>query len=208
MELRYYLREIWAYKFAILAAVVVTAVVVFAVTNSFERTYTAAAQLVVTAGLGSDGSDTDDVINAPRLGQTYAVLATTRPILQDVIELADLSYSPSELAANISVTADLDTPFMTIAVVDADPAAAAAAANAMADVLVELATLEALGETPEIQLLRVVEQASVPDDPSAPRVMFSTALSAAAALAACLLALALVVYIRADESTSKSPRLQ
>jgi capsular polysaccharide biosynthesis protein len=205
MELRHYLREVWAYKFGILAAVVVTALIVFLVTNSSPKVYTAESRLVVTAGLGSDGSDTDDVEAAPRLGQTYAVLAGTRPILQEVIDRAELPYDVAELSPRVSTVASLDTPFLSITVEDGDPELAALTANTMAEVLVERGTIAAVPATendpgrPEIRLLAAVEEATVPDDPSAPRVLFSTALSAAAALAACLVLLALVVYIRADE---------
>lgn len=202
MELRHYLHEVWAYKVGILAAVVITAVIVFLGTNSSPAVYTAQARMVVTAGLGSDGSNTDDVQGAPRLGQTYAVLAGTRPVLEDVIDRAELSFEADELGARVTTVASLDTPFMTITVGDGDPAVAALIANTMADVLVERATIPAIPASgdvagrPEIILLATVEDAGIPDDPSAPRVLFSTALSGAAALAACLVLLALMGYVR------------
>lgn len=206
MELRYYLREVWAYKFGIVAAVVVTALVVFVVTSGSPKVYTAESRLVVIAGLGSDGSDTDDVQGAPTLGQTYAVLAGTRPVFQEVIDRADLPYDVDGLGRNVTTVASLDTPFMTITVDDGDPRRAALIADTMAEVLVERATIPAIPPTaddegrPEVNLLATVESATIPDDPSAPRVMFSTVLSGAVALAACLVLLALKVYIRADES--------
>ncbi len=202
MELRTYLREVWKYLFLVITAVVVSSAVVFVVSSSSEKVYTAEARLVVTAGLGTDGTGTDNVLAAPRVGQTYAVLATTRPVLIDVIRLARLPYDPVELLLRLSVTANLDTPFLVISMTDESPTRAAATANALADVLVETATIPPTGDATGQQLLAIIERADVPDDPSGPRVLFSTALGAAAAFVAALVILAVVAYVRRDPVVS------
>ena len=84
---------------AIIAFVVFwAAAAAFVISNMSNKTYTATAQLVVAAGLGTDPTGTGDVLNAPRIGATYAELATTRPVLLDVIKRASLPYDPVELA--------------------------------------------------------------------------------------------------------------
>ncbi len=198
MELSQYLREVWNYKFRILLVVGITGVFVFVITSTMPKVYTAEARLVVTAGLGTDGRGTDDVLAAPRVGQTYAVLATTRPFLQEVIDRSGVPYTPEEMLLQLTVTADLDTPFLGIAMTDPSPVRAAAVANALADVLIEEASVAATAETPAEKLLTIVELATAPEDPSAPRVLFSTAIGAGAALLAALVAIAFAAYIRPD----------
>jgi capsular polysaccharide biosynthesis protein len=161
-----------------------------------QAVYSARATLVVTSGLGTEGNGTGDVAIAPRLGQTYAVLATTRPVLVDVIERAALPYDLEELTRRLSVTADLDTPFISITMNDPIPSRAAATANALADVLVEMASIPPTDDAAARTILAVVEPASVPLEPSGPRVVFNTVLAAAASFVASLFFIAMTLYLR------------
>jgi capsular polysaccharide biosynthesis protein len=196
MDLRAFLSEVRAHARLILISIVVTPALVYGVSNSLPRTYEATARLVVNAGLGHLGAGSDDVLAAPKLGQTYAILATTRPVLQEVIDRAHLPYDPIALGKNMVVESELESPFVTVTMTDPDPNVAAAAANAMSQALVELAT-DKTGATP-LELLSIVEPASVPDDPIAPRPLFNTLLAGAAVLVLTLLLLALAVYLRDD----------
>lgn len=202
MELRSYLREVWNYRYRIIFVVAITTVFMFAITSTMTKVYTAESRLVVRAGLGTEGRGTDDVLAAPRVGQTYAVLATTRPFLQEVIDLAVVPYTPEALLLQLTVTANLDTPFMVISVNDGNPERAARVANALAEVLIEKATIPPITtvgeEAPETRLLELVEPATVPDEPSAPRVLFSTAIGAAGSLLVALVAIAFAAYLRPD----------
>lgn len=204
MELRTYLREVWQYLLLIVLGVAAAAALGFLVSNTGERVYTAEARIVVTAALGSDGGAADDVLAAPSIGQTYAVLATTRPVLLDVIERADLAYEPSELLLRLIVTATPDTPFVVIEMSDPSPATAARTANAAADALVELASTPVTGGAAARDLLSIVERASIPNDPSGPRVLFNTILAAATALIAGLAALSVGAYLRDDAAARPS----
>jgi capsular polysaccharide biosynthesis protein len=198
MELRTYLRQVWQYLLLIVVIVAVASVLVFLISSSSTRVYTAEARLVVTAGLGADGTGTDNVLAAPRVGQTYAVMATTRPVLLNVIREAGLPYDPAELARRLTVTADLDMPFLEISMTDESPTRASTTVNALADVLVEMATVPPSADAAGRGLLSVVQRAAVPDEPSGPRVLFSTALGATTALVAGLVILAVVAYVRRD----------
>ena len=201
MDLRAFLREVRAHIRLILISIVVTPALVYGVSNSLPRTYEATARLVVNAGLGHLGAGSDDVLAAPKLGQTYAILATTRPVLQQVIDDAKLPYDPIALSKNISVESELESPFLTIVMTDPDADIAAKAANAMSQALVKLATDQS-GPTP-LELLSIVEPASVPDDPIAPRPLFNTLLAGAAVLVLTLLLLAVAVYLRDDTAGSE-----
>ncbi len=162
--------------------------------------------LVVTAGLGLSANGTDDVLEAPRLGQTYAVLATTRPVLLDVIEQAGLPYEPGQLSSRLEVTASLDNPFLTVSMTDEDPVRAATVANTLAAVLVKRATIapSVTGTIPPGSLLAVVETATVPQDPSAPRVTYNTLLTGAATLIAGLAVVAGLAYLRTERRTTQT----
>lgn len=196
MNLSMFLRAVWANAFGIAAGVLLCAGLVYTVSTTLPRSYVAEARLVVEAGLGLAGSSTDDMVVAPLIGQTYAVMATTRPLLLDVIDRAGLADDPVELLRHLTVEASLNTPILTITMSDSDPAVAAAGANAMADALVETATDRSVAGAPATHLLRLVEPATPPTDYSAPRVLLNTLLSASAMLVALLLLLATIVYLR------------
>ena len=76
----------------IVAALVFSATLAaYAVTSLAQKVYTAESMLIVSAGLGTDPTVNGDVLNAPRIAQTYASLATTRLILSQVIATARLA---------------------------------------------------------------------------------------------------------------------
>jgi capsular polysaccharide biosynthesis protein len=206
MDLRIFLRAVWANGLAIGAGVLICAGLVYAVSTTLRRSYVAEARLVVEAGLGLTGSSTDAVLAAPLVGQTYAVMATTRPVLLDVIARAGLALDPVALQQRIVVAASLNTPFMTITMTDADPAVAAAGANAMAEALIEVATTRSVVGAPPTQLLKSVEPATPPTDYSGPRPLLNTLLSASAFLVALLMLLATVVYLRESRTETAGAR--
>ena len=106
--------------------------------------YTAESRLVVTAGLGLTGTGVD-LTMAPSVGQSYAELATTRPVLLDVIDRTQLPYDAEELGSRVRVMANPIVPFLTVSMTDEVPERAARVANALAEILVERATIPASG---------------------------------------------------------------
>jgi capsular polysaccharide biosynthesis protein len=199
-------RAHWKAAVGIIAAVIASMAVAYVISSQATKMYTADARLVVTAGLGLSANGTDNVLEAPRLAQTYAELATTRPVLLDVIEQAGLSYEPSNLGSRLEVTASLDNPFLTVAMTDEDPTRAATAANTLAAVLVKRATItpSITGTVPPGSLLAVVETATVPQDPSAPRVTYNTLLTGAATLILGLAIVAGMAYLRNEKRSTQT----
>ncbi len=183
----------WTALLGILLVTLTAAVAAYVISDQGTRLYTSEARLAVTSGLGLDQTSSD-VLEAVRLGQTYAVLATTRPVLTEVIGRADLAIDEASLASRLLVTANLSTPFISVSMTDEDPEQAATVANALSQVLVERSASPATGR----QILEVVDPAVAPQAPSSPRVLFATVLAASAAL---IVALAIVVglaYLRQD----------
>ena len=205
-------RAHWKAAVGIIAAVVAAMAMAYFVSRQATSVFTAEARLVVTSGLGLDAAGGGDVLEAPLLGQTYAVLATTRPVLLDVIQRTGLPYAPDELASHLSVTADLDTPFLTLSMTDEDPGRAAVVANALAEILVDRGTVPSRGIgaefVPARTLLAVVELAAVPEDPSGPRVVYNTALAGAAALILGLVVVAGLAYMRQQPARPSGARAE
>jgi capsular polysaccharide biosynthesis protein len=205
MELRSYLARVWKYAFIIIIGVAGAATIAFMISSRGENVYTADARVVVTAGLGTEGNGSVSVEVAPLVAQSYAVLATTRPVLLDVIRQADLPYDPAEVLRGLSVVASLDNPYIVISMTDADPRRAATTANAVADIIVGLSSVAPAQRpvgSPDEELLAVVERATVPTDPSGPRVLYNTLLAAGAALVVALAILAIGAYVRREPITA------
>jgi capsular polysaccharide biosynthesis protein len=200
MDLRTYLRVAWKPLLLIAFLAAATAALAFVTTSAAEKLYTADARIVVASALGTDGGGADDGVVAPLMGQTYAVLAMTRPALVEVIERADLPYDATELKLRLQVTSAPESPFLDVSVTDQDPTRAAATANAVADHLVEMASQASTDVTPARTLLVVVERAAVPIDPSSPRVLVLTIIAAGAAFVLGLAVLSLAIYLAGDRS--------
>ncbi len=196
MPATYDLRKILSFLSIVGVVVVISALGAFVISSSADKTYAAEAQIVVTAGLGVDPNG--DVLTAPRIGQTYATLAMTRPVLLEVSKQAKLPYDPIELARHIRVSADPVSPFISISATDGSPTRAEQMANALADILVEKATIAPTPDDGEQAILEIVERAIVPDEPSGPRVLLNTVLAATAALVLALAGVALVAYLGGD----------
>ncbi len=206
MDIRRFLGLLWARILIVIAVTAQVALVAFIVSRLLPPSYEAQASIVVEAGLGSGGASTDDILTAPRIGQTYAGLGTTRPVLEGLIGELDLPYTVPDLAARLSVNAEFDSPFIAIIARDEDPVRAAAIANGLAGALVELSSrLPEGGTTPEA-LLSIVEPAEIPDDPASPRVVFNTVLAAGAAFALTIALLSVLAYL--DDRIRRSSDLE
>ena len=144
---------------------------------------------------------------APSVGQSYAELATTRPVLLDVIDRTQLPYGADELGSRLRVLANPIIPFLTVSMTDEDPQRAARVANALAEILVERATIQATdpgdGTQQAKNLLEVVELATVPQSYSSPRVLYDTAMAGAATLVIMLALVAGLTYVRNERRISE-----
>jgi capsular polysaccharide biosynthesis protein len=204
MELRHYFPDLRAYVLLVAAVVLVAAAAAYLLSSASAPTYSSEATVAVSAGLGTEIGGTDDVLAAPRVGQAYAILATTAPVLLEAIDDANLPYDTTELRARLTVIASLDTPFISITMADESPIRAAEGANAIAAILVERATVPVAVNGSTRSLLEIVDAADVMDDPIGPRVLFNTALAGAAAFVAAVVLITVVAYVRAGPPVSRA----
>jgi non-specific protein-tyrosine kinase len=113
------------------------------------RTYQAEATLIVGQSLSAVNPDFNALLVSQRLSATYATIATTRPVLQKVIQRLGLDETPEELAARVSAASDPDSALLSIEALDRDASRAATIANTLAEELIA-ATPSVAGDSTEI----------------------------------------------------------
>ncbi len=147
MDLRRQLAVIRHWAWLIVACMLLAGGTAFLVSSSLPKTYEAKAVLVVgqSASDAQISSDYNQLLASQKLSQTYATMATTRPILQTVIKSLGLETTkgipttPDELRNRITTQAPQNNNFVYITVVDGNPDTASAIANTIADQLVRTA---------------------------------------------------------------------
>jgi non-specific protein-tyrosine kinase len=120
----------------LVACVALAAGAAFLFTSQQPNVYEAKATLIVGQSLSSANPSTDQLLASQRLTTTYASIVTTRPILDAVVTKLRLDATADELRGRVVADTPLSNTFLTITVRDADPARAAAIANALTDQLI------------------------------------------------------------------------
>jgi len=130
MELRNYLVILWRRIWVIALVVVVTQVFVIAGSSMMTPTFTSTATLRIAAS--STGTvNYSDYMYADRLLNTYVKLATTKPVLDELLHQLELNKLPQ-----VQVEIVPETELIQIKVEDSDPVLAAKIANTLAEILI------------------------------------------------------------------------
>jgi len=189
----------------IVATTLGAALVAFVFANALPKQYEAAATLLVGQVIGAEDPDINDVLLAERLSRTYAVLATTRPVIEDVIDGLGLDVAPDILLGQVSARAEFDSPYVSITVRGPDAEMAAAIANAFAAQIERLSPTATVGEprTEPVPLIRIVEPAIAPTDPASPRVLLFALLGLVTGAA---LGVAVAFVLEVLDPRSRTPR--
>jgi len=122
----------------------------FVITSLQPKLYEGQTTLIVGQSLSVPNPDVNQILASQRLAGTYAVVATTRPILQKVIDRLHLPTSADELATQVTADAASNSTLLSITARARDPAEAAAIANAVGDELIA-ASPAIQGQAGEIQ---------------------------------------------------------
>lgn len=104
----------------------------YLVSSSLPKVYEAQATLLVGQSRTSSSVDYNDLLASQRISQTYANMATSGPILAQVIADAGLDVTPEEFKAFVTAEAARDSTLVTVTVQDGDPQRAADLPNAIA----------------------------------------------------------------------------
>ena len=176
MELRDYLRVLYANWVLIVATTLLGVVVAAAV--SYFATPIYEAQSKVYVSVRSETQASGDLLQGSNFARqsmaTFAELATTESVLTPVTEELELGISDEALAKQLSVTAPADSTLLNITASDENPELAAQIANEVGTQLKTLVEEEL--ETPqgddEASPVRIntVQSAAVPISPVSPRI--------------------------------------
>ena len=132
-----------------------------------------------------------DIQMGTQLTADFEILATSRPVLEEVIEKLNLSYSYDELKAMIQTDNQSDTRILRFTVSDPNAKEAKKIANELADVTAERVAYVMSSDKP-----KVVEEAVTPKS-SSPNTKKNTALGALA-LAFAAAAIIVIRYLMND----------
>lgn len=111
------------------------------------------------------------------LTEDYTTLATSREVMERVIEKMGFDCTTQQLAATISVSHDENSSILTMTATNSDPKVAADIANSVAD-----ETAERISEVMNIDKPSTVEDAVVSSGPVSPNLMKNMLIGAFAGL--------------------------
>lgn len=137
-----------------------------------------------------------DIQMGSQLTKDFAILVTSRPVVNNVIDGLELEYSYEEMVEKITVENPADTRYLKITVEDSDPELAAEMANEFAD-----ATADGVSEIMSTDRPSIVERAVVSKAPSSPSLAKNTVIGG---LVAALLAMAVIVIRYLLDDTIKT----
>lgn len=148
MDLKVYLSILWANKWIIFTTLVITLIVVTIGTMLITPIYSASTTLRVATASTSSISYTD-YIYSDRLMNTYTKIATSRPVLEELVSRLNLKTIPEVKVSIIS-----STELIQIVVKSPDPTVAKNGANTLAEILItQSQTLYSGGEKSTTEIL-------------------------------------------------------
>lgn len=133
MEFGTLFQLLWRRKWAIVLTTLMAFLVSFVGTSLTTPVYSATSTLrVITSSSGLGAWTQYDINYADRLMRTYAYIARSQPVVEELVERLALDRVPS-----YEVEPILSTELLTITVEDEDRILVANTANALADILIE-----------------------------------------------------------------------
>lgn len=148
----------------ILTPPIVAGVLIFFFLSRQTPIYQATTLVLVQQTSGSPLLTSGDLQTSAQLAGMYRDLVTTRPVLQQVVEQAQLPYSPETLRRKISVTTRPGSQLLRLSVRDPNPQEAARIANTLAEVFITKTQEDRLAQ---ISRLQAAAQAQGLSDPTA-----------------------------------------
>lgn len=142
-------------------------------------TYTATTSVFLSVkSVSSTGELSSGSTFAENQVQSFARVARTPIVLQPVIDDLGLDVTSEELAESLTVTVPVNTATIDLAVVDGDPAQAAAIAAAVGESTVEIVKelSPPAADGSELVVATIIRPATVPTSPTTPKVLQNLAL--------------------------------
>lgn len=168
-------RVLWKRAWLILLCAILAAGLAFFGTLYFVTPkYQANVKMYVnntSLNVGSVGISVGSLSAAQSLVNTYIEILKTRPVMEDVIERADVPYSYSSLVSRLQASSVNSTEIFKITITDTDPERAVKIANSIADILPDK-----IANIVEGSSVKVVEWADGTARLSSPNVFKNTVL--------------------------------
>ena len=136
MELRRQISVLRSWIWLLLGSIVLAAGAAYLVSINLPKVYEGRVTLIVGQSTQATNPDLNQLLASQRLSQTYAELATTGPLLQEVITKNGLAVSVDDFRERVSADAPRDSILVNLVVEDGDPARAATLANSLADAMI------------------------------------------------------------------------
>ena len=193
------LQYLWKHALILIAAMVITGVIGF-VGSKFLLTpmYSSTSMIYIT---GTGGNAVSNMLSELQAGNAltadYQTLATSRPVVERVIDDLKLDTDYETMRSRISTDNPTNTRILSITVEDEDPDMAKTVVDDLTNVMIDQVADVMNADRPNI-----VQKGDVPEEPSSPSVKKNTLI---AALLGLLVALAVLVFNFIRNDTIKTP---
>ena len=171
------IRAVWKKGLIISLVAILFGCAAFGITAFLiEPRYEATASMYVnnssfSVGATSFSITSSDLTASNSLVSVYLYILESRTTLEEVIQVADLTYTPDELAKMVSASSVAQTGAFEVTVTSTNPMEAELIANSIAQILPDR-----IAEIVDGTSVRVVDYAIIPSKRSGPSVLVGTAL--------------------------------
>lgn len=140
-----------------------------------DKQYESSTTIFVLSKQNEDKLASSDIQISTHLTNDYARIIKSRDVAEKVIERLDLEgMTPNAILGKVSVVTEEDTRIVTIVVQDTDPAMAQKLADAVREV-----SREKIVDVMKVEMVNVVDTASLPTSPSSPNTRNNVILGVA-----------------------------
>lgn len=158
--------------------------------------YESTTKIVVLTKQDSNTLTSQDMQTSAQLTKDYAVLITSRTVLEGAIAQLNLDLTYEELLDKISVETTTDTRIVSIIVRDEDPYNASQIANAVRDM-----AAEHIQSVMDIKAVNVVDSANIPSEKASPSFAKNGIIGG---LLGVIIAMAVVIIVYLTNDTVKT----
>lgn len=152
--------------------------------------YKSTATVYVITKQNTDMITNTDLQTSTSIVNDVLILVKSRPVVEETLNDVDIDIDYKGLYSAIDVESPEDTRFMEITVTYSDPYEAEQLVNALARI-----SVEQMEEVLDVKSASVVEEGSIPINPSSPNLMKNTALGAIVGFLLACAVIALMVIM-------------
>lgn len=156
----------------LLLSFIITAAAVFGITKFMIAPKYKASSMIYVLGKSSGSTDAINLQLSQQVTVDFQILATSRPVIEAVIDDCQLSLTYEDMIKKISVSNPTGTNILKMTITDEDPQQSADIANALSK-----ETEEQIEKVMVTEKLSSVEDAVAPTTPSSPSVAKDTFLA-------------------------------